>query len=190
MGVFTTNNDTFACSNSGCQISCQSPEFGSRVCYSMQQNFLDGTSCQGGGKCNNGLCQGASFGNEVKSWIQDNKTLVIGLSCGLGGILLFSLACCCVSRCRRRNRLRNRASMPPPIPPSGWNNGHRVQSYQRNSQLAYGAGGQSYMSEVPPAYSNSQSGPARGGWGNDGRWDPNLQVPQPPPVWQPSVRYA
>ena len=53
MGSYTTNNDTYACDSQGCQLSCGSPEFGPGVCYSMQQNFLDGTDCGGGGKCSN-----------------------------------------------------------------------------------------------------------------------------------------
>ena len=53
MGSYTTKNDTYACNSQDCTLSCASPEFGPGVCYSMQQNFLDGTVCGGGGKCNN-----------------------------------------------------------------------------------------------------------------------------------------
>ena len=53
MGSYTTKNDTYACNSQDCTLSCASPEFGLGVCYSMQQNFLDGTVCGGGGKCNN-----------------------------------------------------------------------------------------------------------------------------------------
>ena len=53
MGSYTTGNDTYACNSQTCSLSCASPDFGPNVCYSMQQNFLDGTPCGGGGKCNN-----------------------------------------------------------------------------------------------------------------------------------------
>jgi hypothetical protein len=53
MGSYTTKNDTYACNSQDCTLSCASPEFGPNVCYSMQQNFLDGTGCGGGGKCQN-----------------------------------------------------------------------------------------------------------------------------------------
>ena len=53
MGSYTTNNDTYACNSQDCTLSCASPEFGPGVCYQMQQNFLDGTVCGGGGKCSN-----------------------------------------------------------------------------------------------------------------------------------------
>lgn len=53
MGSYTQGNDTYACDNSGCTISCASPEFGTGVCYGLQQNFLDGTPCSGNGKCTN-----------------------------------------------------------------------------------------------------------------------------------------
>jgi hypothetical protein len=53
MGSYTQGNDTYACDSQGCTISCASPEFGANVCYGLQQNFLDGTECGGGGKCQN-----------------------------------------------------------------------------------------------------------------------------------------
>lgn len=213
MGSYTRDNDTFACSDRECQISCQSPQFGPNLCYSMQQNFLDGTLCTGGGKCSNGMCKGGSFGKEVQSWIENNKTLVIALSSVLGGIVVLSILCCCWSRYRRRNRRNKRGSAPQPpllqqqqqqpMMQGGRNPGPWVP------QMAYGAGGQQYQSQ-----SRSQGGgrsgrresrsgraagvapirQATGGWGNDGRWDPTMNVDGqhhvPPPVWQPSVRYA
>ena len=53
MGSYTTNNDTYACNSQDCTLSCASPSFGPGTCYSMQQNFLDGTPCGGGGTCSN-----------------------------------------------------------------------------------------------------------------------------------------
>lgn len=53
MGSYTKGNDTYACDSEGCTISCSSPEFGYGVCYGLQQNFLDGTPCGGGGHCEN-----------------------------------------------------------------------------------------------------------------------------------------
>lgn len=53
MGSYTQGNDTYACDNTNCMLSCASPEFGRGVCYGLQQNFLDGTPCVGGGKCQN-----------------------------------------------------------------------------------------------------------------------------------------
>lgn len=61
MGSYTTKNDTYACNSEDCTLSCASPEFGPNVCYSMQQNFLDGTVCGGGGKCQNVSCFRSSF---------------------------------------------------------------------------------------------------------------------------------
>ena len=53
MGSYTSNNDTYACNSQDCTLSCASPQFGPGECYSMQQNFLDGTTCGGGGSCAN-----------------------------------------------------------------------------------------------------------------------------------------
>ncbi|KAF3765894.1 zincin [Cryphonectria parasitica EP155] len=109
MGSLTTDNDTTACDSSGCQISCQSPEFGSNVCYKLNQNFLDGTPCQGGGKCSNGNCKGINTGDEIKDWINSNKDIVIPVACVLGAILLLVIASCIWS-CRRRRARRTRAA--------------------------------------------------------------------------------
>lgn len=85
MGTYLNgNNDTYACDSQTCQLSCASPEFGPGVCYGLQQNFLDGTECGGGGKCTNGACKGSNFGKEIKSWIDDHKTLVIGICSAVG----------------------------------------------------------------------------------------------------------
>jgi hypothetical protein len=170
MGSYTQGNDTYACSSNGCQISCASPEFGSNVCYSMQQNFLDGTSCQGGGKCDNGQCKGSSVGKEITSWIHNNKTLVIALASVIGGLLILAILSCCWSRYRRRKNLRKRA---PPPPPSGW--------------------GGNWATPPPPipvqgGARSPMAGNNAGYWEN-GRWK---QPVHPPPVWTPgpSVRYA
>lgn len=53
MGSYTQGNDTYACDSMSCSLSCASPEFGLGVCYGLQQNFLDGTECGGGGHCQN-----------------------------------------------------------------------------------------------------------------------------------------
>ncbi|KAL3421873.1 adam protease adm-b [Phlyctema vagabunda] len=175
MGSFTQENDTYACSSSGCQISCASPEFGSNVCYSMQQNFLDGTSCQGGGRCSNGACSGASVGREITSWIDDNRTLVIALASVIGGLFILAILSCCINRCRRRGSRRK------VVPPPGWHGAPRG-----GAPPMYGGSHreppQMYSGPPPP-----QVYGADGGW-NNGRWEGR----SPPPVYTagPSVRYA
>jgi hypothetical protein len=173
MGSYTQGNDTYACSSNGCQISCASPEFGSNVCYSMQQNFLDGTSCEGGGKCDNGQCKGSSVSKEISSWISKNKTLVIALASVIGGLLILSILSCCISRYRRRQRMLKR---PAPPPPPGW--------------------GGPWAAPPPLPHPMQQQGGMRspmagnnGGYWENGRWK---QLTHPPPVWTPgpSVRYA
>jgi len=179
MGSYTQGNDTYACSSSGCQISCASPEFGSNVCYSMQQNFLDGTSCQGGGKCDNGQCKGSSVGKEINSWIHDNRTLVIALASVIGGLIVLAVLSCCISSCRRRSRNRKlKARAGQNVPPSAWN-------------------GSNQWNPIPPVPDTRMRG-ANGGGSNSGRshggnsagWDQNGRWRPPPPTWQPTVRYA
>ncbi|TVY17148.1 Disintegrin and metalloproteinase domain-containing protein B [Lachnellula arida] len=183
MGSYTQGNDTYACSSSGCQISCASPEFGSNVCYSMQQNFLDGTSCQGGGKCANGQCTGSSVGKEIQSWIQKNKTLVIAIASVVGGLLIISILSCCVGRVRRnKNAKARQLAAAQNVPPPGWTGGRRGPPNQWNNAM-------------PPPPLNSEmrgaNGSSRGGGGgNSAGWDQNGRWQPPAPSWQPTVRYA
>lgn len=124
MGSLTTDNDTSACGSSGCQISCQSPEFGDNVCYRLNQNFLDGTSCQGGGKCNNGNCEGSNTGDEIKEWVNDNKDIVIPVACVVGVLILLAIASCLCTGIRRRQARQRRAVRAAKGPSS--NSGTRV----------------------------------------------------------------
>ena len=71
MGSYTMNNDTYACNSQDCVLSCASPDFGPGACYSMQQNFLDGTTCGGGGRCSN-----VSFTSSLLLCIYINKDRV------------------------------------------------------------------------------------------------------------------
>ena len=186
MGSYTTKNDTYACNSQDCTLSCASPEFGTGVCYSMQQNFLDGTVCGGGGKCQNvsgalgsilvffpahtnvppqGQCKGSTTAKEIGSWIHDNKNLVIGICCAIGGLILLSILGCIVRRCRRPRKPRRVQPTMPAMYQGGW-------AGPPPPNQAYMSGGQGPRSGGPP-----------GGWG--GQW-------QPPNggYAQPSVRYA
>ncbi|KAK3315108.1 Metallo-peptidase family M12-domain-containing protein [Apodospora peruviana] len=120
MGSLTAGNDTYSCSSQGCILSCASPEFGANVCYKMQQYFLDGTECEGGGKCNNGNCQGATLGNQIGSWITDNKNIVIPVAAVVGGLILLAFVSC-IWNCFRRRRSRRAKPVSPPPRPRGWN---------------------------------------------------------------------
>jgi hypothetical protein len=52
-GQYALGNDTNACDSGSCTISCTSSAFGPGQCYKINQYFLDGTSCDNGGKCYN-----------------------------------------------------------------------------------------------------------------------------------------
>jgi len=82
----------------------------------MQQYFLDGTPCEGGGKCSNGNCQGASLGNQIGAWISDNKNIVIPVAAVVGGLILLAFVSCIWNCCRRKRRV----PPPPAPPPAGW----------------------------------------------------------------------
>ncbi|PSR90549.1 Metallo-peptidase family M12-domain-containing protein [Coniella lustricola] len=166
MGSMTTNNDTTACGSSGCQISCQSPDFGTNICYQLNQNFLDGTPCGcGGGRCSNGQCEGSNTGDEIQCWIDENKNIVIPVACVVGALLLLSIACCVRTILRRRGRKRNQAAAlnGGPKPRLGEARGRRV-----TKRSIPGGRSQVGTRSVPPPFTESG-------------------VPQPPSV---ASRYA
>jgi len=117
-----TANQTYACDDSGCSLSCASPAFGPGACYGLQQNLLDGTPCAGDGKCYNGNCKGATAGGKIRSWIDDHKAVVIGIAAGVGLLLLIILVSCCTS-CVRRSK-RNKKVV------AGSNGGNRIARQQ------------------------------------------------------------
>jgi hypothetical protein len=192
MGVRTgTGNDTFSCGDNGCQLACSSPEWG-ETCLTMAQNFLDGTNCQGGGRCSNGICQGASLTNEILEFLTKNKQIIIPVSIAVGGLIIVAIIWCCVSSWRRRRRV------PPPPPP-------RRRHKPRRAGLDPGA-----MYAVPQA-SRSQGSSSRSGGGRTrsrsrshhprGPPPPHMQqmpmpMPPGPDMWAPppraytSARYA
>lgn len=113
MGNFGQGNDTYACDDSSCILSCSSPQLGPRQCMSLNQNFLDGTICGGGGRCANGICRGSTVGGEIKSWIDRNTPVVIGISVAAGVLVLLAIGCCIWSSCKRRKRQRRAPKVWP-----------------------------------------------------------------------------
>ena len=60
-----------------------------------------------------GICQGSSVGNEISSWIDTHKGVVIGIASAVGGLLVLSILFCCVRRYRRSKRLRRSKTVSP-----------------------------------------------------------------------------
>ncbi|KKK21106.1 hypothetical protein AOCH_003293 [Aspergillus ochraceoroseus] len=121
MGSLMHSNNTYACSgfSDSCELICYSSYFGE--CMTVNQNFLDGTPCDDGGFCSNGKCAGA------KNWFDAHKNIVIGVACGVGGLLLISILLCASRRCRRTRYTMKPVPAgaywagpmaPPPPPPA------------------------------------------------------------------------
>jgi hypothetical protein len=84
----------------------------------MVQYFLDGTPCEGGGKCSNGNCEGVSLGRQITDWINNNKEIFIPVVSVVGSIILICIICCFWSCFRGRRR--SRRVVPKPASPYGW----------------------------------------------------------------------
>lgn len=185
MGTYTMGNDTYACDANSCVISCASPEFGPNVCYGIQQNFLDGTTCGGGGKCSNGNCAGGSVGGAIGDFVNDHRTLVIGVCSGVGGLLLLASLCCLFSCLRRRksDRRRKRALLN-----QGWAD-QPVYSPPRARRTP------APRSSIPPMENRTYSWNGRTDARHASWLPPNVPAPPPPsanmyPGGSHSVRYA
>lgn len=155
LGAVLGSNDTYACDSSSCTLWCASSKLPSNTCGSMQQNFLDGTPCNGDGKCNNGRCLGSSVGGEIKSWVDQHKALVIGLAAGIGGLIVLMILSCIFSSCRRRRF--GKGALPPGAgryrgPPRGGAWSGPTPNMEQQMNPGYG---------VPPPYPP----PAYGGSG-------------------------
>ncbi|KAF2726650.1 hypothetical protein EJ04DRAFT_582556 [Polyplosphaeria fusca] len=189
MGSYTEGNDTYACDNTNCMLSCASPEFGRGVCYGLQQNFLDGTPCVGGGKCNNGQCNGSSVGNEVKSWIDDHKPLVIGLASAIGGLIVLSILGCCWRSFKRRQTRKKYATGPAYRGPPQYGAPPQFNGAPQygGPPPPYGGRSRSHGRRNGPQSPNGSGGPLMSQMG-----PPPSNVPAPPPIYNRSnsVRYA
>lgn len=165
VGSLTASQDTTACEgqSGSCIVSCSSPKLGPQPCYNMQQYFLDGTPCDGGGTCQKGACQGASWVRRGIEWIKGHLNIVIPVACVVGGIILLSILSCCISSCRRRSRIRKAKAAQAIIQPNS--------SWVAGSSVGGGA---------------ARDIPRGGGSGNGSAWAATANnVPYPPPPAYP-----
>ncbi|EGY15892.1 zinc metalloprotease mde10 [Verticillium dahliae VdLs.17] len=149
VGSRDTNNQTTSCDN-GCMLSCRSPNvFQTEECRLLNQNYLDGTPCESGGTCRNGVCRDASFTNDVLSWFERHKNILIPVGASVGGLLVLAILWCCISSaCKKRRHKKNASKLPPTPPPMNtWN------SYG-------GAWNASNIAPVPPPQRQQQQSPA------------------------------
>ena len=123
------------CGGDTCIMSCESSR-NDGVCSQYNQNFLDGTDCGGGGRCDNGMCRGSSTWGRIKEWFRDNKQIAIPVGAVLAGMVVLGLSCCLFSSCRRRRRAKKQRAAKPPVAMSGGNS-HSVHP----RAAAHGANG-------------------------------------------------
>ncbi|KAH7321120.1 ADAM protease ADM-B [Stachybotrys elegans] len=138
--VFGMSNVTRACDDDrGCRVTCSSDSFGNSECAAFPAAvFLDGTPCRGGGRCQDGECQGSSSINEIMEWINNNLNIFIPIVVVVG-LLILSAILSCIWSCCRRGRQRAR-KVPAP------------RQHEMRNWPAYRGG----PAGPPPQYSNPQ----------------------------------
>ena len=80
--------------SSSCQMICESAS----GCFDMGTTFVDGTDCNGDGKCVKGECKGATFFGQAFDWI--GRNLIISLL--IGACLVVGIVAVLLSICSRR----------------------------------------------------------------------------------------
>lgn len=141
LGSLLNSNDTWACENTNepsCSLVCGAPqiaqEYGSTTCILMNQNYLDGTPCDSGGKCKSGQCQGSS----ALGWIRQHENIVIGVCVGVGSLIILALLFCLINRCRAARNKRRIARAPPYNPYGGPMPGPRPPPMQQWPGYSHG----------------------------------------------------
>ncbi|KAB8246578.1 Metallo-peptidase family M12-domain-containing protein [Aspergillus flavus] len=112
----TNSTGVSSCNNDSCTLSCSVDWYGSGVCMGMNRQVQDGTPCSDG-LCRGGRCRSESENNG--SWVDRHRSLIIGLSAGIGGalvlaVLLGIIICCCC-----RGKKTPKKAIPPAMPVTG-----------------------------------------------------------------------
>ncbi|KAL4799529.1 Metallo-peptidase family M12-domain-containing protein [Aspergillus venezuelensis] len=121
------NSTISSCGNSTCTLSCFAPSvWGGEESCSTVGDVLDGTPCDGG-LCRGGVCRSnSSDGGDGSSWFDRHRSLVIGLSAGIGGFLVLVILACCICCCCRRRKPKSiphvttQRPLPPRLPVPGY----------------------------------------------------------------------
>ncbi|KAH6689488.1 ADAM family of metalloprotease-like protein ADM-B [Plectosphaerella plurivora] len=103
------DENVVSCDFGSCRLSCNS----SNTCGVSNQDFLDGTPCEGGGRCMTGFCEteggrggGGNQGGNNGSWFDNNRSLVIGLAAGIGGLIVIIILSCMISSFRKKRNAK------------------------------------------------------------------------------------
>ena len=174
VGSLTSEEDTSACDaqSGSCIVACSSSKLGPQACYNMQQYFLDGTPCDGGGQCRNGNCEGSQWYRRALDFIRNNLQIIIPVASVVGGLILLSILSCCISSCRRRSRARKAKAAARAAEKAG------LQAQGNSSWVAGGAGA---VSGAAATRSNSRNDRGPGNTANAVGND----IPYPPPPAYP-----
>ncbi|KAI1432367.1 zinc metalloprotease mde10 [Xylaria sp. CBS 124048] len=105
LSSLSSSNSITACDGNTCVVRCKTPDLPPGTCDGIQSNFLDGTPCEEGGHCDNGVCKGSSIWDKIKGFFRDNKEIVIPVASVVGGLVLIAIIGCCCS-CFSRRRMR------------------------------------------------------------------------------------
>ncbi|KAI8911484.1 Metallo-peptidase family M12-domain-containing protein [Gorgonomyces haynaldii] len=143
--------------STSCTLNCQDSR---GQCYVLNGNFLDGTPCGGGGKCQQGSCQGSNFFLTAIEWIQLNPQIGYPTVAIVGLIILGCIWNCGKRCCKRKQEVRTQgrvASAPTNwVDPSVYNGPNYVPS-DRPSSGSTRNSGRGYDAERPSSGSNRNS---------------------------------
>lgn len=104
------NTDVSFCGSDSCRLSCTVGASYNSTDYCMDtgQSVLNGTPCDGG------LCEGGQCRGNEGSWVDQHRSLVIGLAAGIGGTLVLATLATIIL-CYRSRRGREGKKLSPVV---------------------------------------------------------------------------
>ncbi|KAE8372161.1 Metallo-peptidase family M12-domain-containing protein [Aspergillus bertholletiae] len=109
----TNRTGVSSCNNDSCTLSCSVDWYASGVCMGMNRQARDGTPCSNG-FCRSGRCRPDSGDNS--SWVDRHRSLIIGLSAGIGGALVLAILLGIIICCCSRRKKDPKKHIPPATP--------------------------------------------------------------------------
>lgn len=101
------STDVSSCGGNSCSLHCSvGTSYGSSDCMDIGQSVLDGTPCDGG------LCESGQCRTDEGSWVDEHRSLIIGLSAGVGGALVLAILAIVICRCCTRRRKHEKKLSP------------------------------------------------------------------------------
>lgn len=101
-------------SNEPCAFTCGASNL--YTCLRLSGNFADGTECGRNAYCNQGVCEGGSWFDQILTWADNNKIFAIAIVVIISFFVLSCISSCICSGARRYKERRVKLTSPNQVP--------------------------------------------------------------------------